>query len=171
LTDALISGRLYGKPVARTSKTGRSLVTGKIRAAIRDGETVFVSLIAFAPPAVAALVALSDGDSAALVGELTPKVYTPPTGEPRPALDLLAQSVLSPYHVQHKRRAVSGSAASDLLETLPEAPLAAPQRGLPSGGHPRTDLQPAAPPSARGPEPQAASHSTSEELEDELPPF
>jgi hypothetical protein len=35
----------------------------------------------FADAAVSALMALSDGDSAALIGELTPKVHTPQNGE------------------------------------------------------------------------------------------
>ncbi|MGB6488764.1 MAG: hypothetical protein WBE91_17930, partial [Steroidobacteraceae bacterium] len=60
--------------------------------------------------AVTALLALQDGDSGALAGELTPKVYTPQSGEPRPSLDLLAHAVLTEYHIARKRNAVQEAA-------------------------------------------------------------
>jgi single-stranded DNA-binding protein len=109
MIDALIAGKLHGKPATRTSKNGNSFATSKVRASTREGETLFVNVIAFDEDAVTALLALSDGDSVALTGELTPKVYTPQNGEPRPSLDLLAHAVLTPYHVARKRKAVRGS--------------------------------------------------------------
>jgi single-stranded DNA-binding protein len=87
-----------------------------VRAALRDGATVFVNCIAFAEDAVTALLALLDGDSVALAGELTPKVYQPQTGEPRPSLDLLVHAVLTQYHVARKRKAVEGSGTADVGE-------------------------------------------------------
>jgi hypothetical protein len=41
-----------------------------------------------------------------LSGALTPKVWTDREGNARPALDLVAHAVLSPYHVTRKRNAV-----------------------------------------------------------------
>ena len=50
---------------------------------------------------------LHDGDSVAIAGELTPKVWTDKHGEAKPALDLVAHKVMSPYDVQRKRKAVA----------------------------------------------------------------
>ena len=107
MIDALIAGRLYGKPAERTTSAGKPFATAKVRVSTRDGDALFVNVIAFAESAVTALLALSDGDSIALTGELTPKVYTPNSGEPRPSLDLLAHAVLTEYHVSRKRQAMS----------------------------------------------------------------
>ena len=107
MIDALIAGRLYGRPAERTTSSGKSFATAKVRVSTRDGDALFVHVIAFAESAVSALLALSDGDSIALAGELTPKVWTDKNGEARPALDLLAHSVLTEYHVTRKRQAMS----------------------------------------------------------------
>jgi single-stranded DNA-binding protein len=115
--DALVSGRLHGAPKSRTAKSGLRYATGVVRASFRDGNAMFVNVIAFAEAAVAALLALSDGDSVALSGELTPKVYVPSQGDPRPSADLLAHAVLTEYQVVRKRKAVqaAGVAASGAL--------------------------------------------------------
>lgn len=107
MIDALIAGRLHGAPKSRTSSAGKPFATATVRTATRDGSAIFVSVITFEAAAVTALLALGDGDSVALAGELTPKVYTPQGGEPRPSLDLLAHAVLTEYHVQRKRRAIA----------------------------------------------------------------
>lgn len=107
MIDALISGHLHGAPKARISQAGKRFATANVRTATRDGNGIFVSVIAFSQSACDALLALDDGDSVALAGELTPKIYTPRDGgEPRPSLDLLAHRVLSAYHVSKTRRAV-----------------------------------------------------------------
>ena len=106
MIDALISGRLHRAPQSRTSQNGRTFATATVRASLRDGSSIFVNVIAFDETAVASLLALGDGDSVALTGELTPKVYIPQNGEPRPSLDLLAHAVLTEYHVQRRRKAV-----------------------------------------------------------------
>jgi hypothetical protein len=105
--DALIAGRLHGTPTARTAANGNGFATCKVRVATREGTTFFANVIAFEPAAVAALLALADGDSAALAGELSPKVYTPASGEPKVVLDLLAHVVITAYHVSRKRQAVA----------------------------------------------------------------
>ncbi|MGA7540619.1 MAG: hypothetical protein WBW93_17820 [Steroidobacteraceae bacterium] len=58
-------------------------------------------------------MALSAGDSVALSGELSVKVFTPQNGEPRPSLDLLAHGVLTEYHVARKRKAAAQEARSN----------------------------------------------------------
>jgi single-stranded DNA-binding protein len=104
--DALVAGRLHGGPKSRTSKSGDRYATAVVRTSLRDGSAVFCNVITFAEAAVTALLALSDGDSVALAGELTPKVYVPQSGDPRPSLDLLAHALLTEYHVARKRQAV-----------------------------------------------------------------
>jgi single-stranded DNA-binding protein len=109
--DALIAGKLYGTPTERAAKNGNRFATAKVRVASVTGDGYFVNVIAFARAAVDALLALADGDSVALSGELTPKVYTDKNGAARPSLDLVAHAVLTVYHVTRKRQAVKAEAA------------------------------------------------------------
>src|SRR5580658_1547787 len=73
IIDALIAGRVHGKPAERQTKDHKPFATCVLRVSLRDGGCVFVSVIAFEESAVRALLALSNGDSAALSGELTPQ--------------------------------------------------------------------------------------------------
>ena len=109
MIDALIAGKIYGQPAQRTAKTGSTFATAKLRLATGDGESLFANVIAFDDAPCRALLALSDGDSVALAGTLTPKVWADKTGTPHPALDIVAHQVLTPYHVQRKRRSVAGA--------------------------------------------------------------
>jgi Single-strand binding protein family len=112
MIDALIAGRLYGKASERQAKNGSPFAVCKIRVATASGDgCIFVSVITFSPPAISALLALNDGDSVALAGELTPKVWTDKEGVAKPALDLMAHCVISAYHVTRKRQAVKDEAA------------------------------------------------------------
>lgn len=109
MIDALISGKIYGTPGQRTGASGKPFVTAKVRVATGgEGESIFVSVICFDAGTCAALLALADGDSVALAGQLTPKVWTDKQGVAKPALDLVAQQVLTAYHVTRKRKAVAG---------------------------------------------------------------
>lgn len=99
MIDALIAGTVYGKPQERTGKNGRPFVTCKLRAADGAGESHFINAVCFSDDACAALLALSDGESVALAGTLTPKPWADKTGAPRVGLDLLAHAVLSAYNV------------------------------------------------------------------------
>ena len=72
----------------------------------KDGNAQFVNVIAFAPDACNALLALGAGDAVALAGELASSIYTGKDGAPRVGLDLTAHAVLTAYHVTRKRRAV-----------------------------------------------------------------
>lgn len=114
MIDALIQGRVHGKPAQRESANGNPYAVAKIRVSARDGEAHFVNVIAFADDVIDALLALSEGDSIAISGELAPKVWTDRDGNARPSLDLLGCAVLTPYHVQRKRQAVrAGDADSE----------------------------------------------------------
>jgi single-stranded DNA-binding protein len=112
MIDALIAGKLYGKPRQLTAKNGNPYATAKVRAAAGDGESLFVNVIAFNGGACVALLALDDGEPVALSGSLTPKVWTDREGQPRPALDMVAHQVLTTYHVTRKRAAAGGTDAA-----------------------------------------------------------
>ena len=102
MIDALIAGKLTKKPVQRTGNSGKPFATANVRVATTGEEAVFVSVISFDSAIVAALVALDAGDSVSLSGQLTPKVW-----QGKPALDLVAHGILTPYHVTRKRTAAS----------------------------------------------------------------
>jgi hypothetical protein len=86
MIDALIAGKLHGKPAQKTGQSGKAFVTTKVRAQAGNGETVG-----------AALLALDDGDSVALSGALTPKAWIDRQGEAKPALDLVAHTLATAY--------------------------------------------------------------------------
>ena len=106
MIEAIISGKVYGKPAQRTSKTGAVFTVAKLRVATSASESLFVNVIAFSDSAQAALLALDDGDAAALAGTLSPTVWTDREGNTRPALDLVAAQVLTAYGLAKKRAAV-----------------------------------------------------------------
>ncbi|TAN10036.1 MAG: single-stranded DNA-binding protein [Burkholderiaceae bacterium] len=108
MIDALVAGKLYAKPQPHTAKNGNTFATAKVRAAAGE-EALFVNVIAFEAGVVSALLALDAGDSLALTGSATPKVWTAKDGTARPALDVVAAQVLTPYHVTRKRAAVGAS--------------------------------------------------------------
>jgi single-stranded DNA-binding protein len=107
MIDALIQGSLYGGPQKRASKAGRIFVTAKLRTSIANGESLFVNVIGFSDTVITALLALAEGDSVAIAGELNVGIYTDKNGNARPSLNLTAHAVLTEYDVQRKRRAVA----------------------------------------------------------------
>jgi single-stranded DNA-binding protein len=124
--DALIHGRIFGKPQRRTSKAGKQFVTANVRVPMADGESVFASVIAFAPHVGNALLALEDGASVSLGGELKVGIYTDKHGTSKPNLSLTAHELLTPYHVQRRRKAVtkqdgqsSAGATEDFNDPIP----------------------------------------------------
>jgi single-stranded DNA-binding protein len=108
MIDGLIAGKVHGQPTQRTGNSGKPFIIAKVRVAAGDGEAIFVNVIAFSATVCAALLALGDGDSVALAGSLTPKAWLDREGQPRPALDMTAHAVTTPYHVKRKRDAVQG---------------------------------------------------------------
>ena len=119
MIDALVAGRLHGQPTQRTSKTGKPFAVAKVRVAAGAGESTFISVIAFDAAPCTALLALGDGDSVAMSGSLTPKVWTDKEGNTRPGLDLVAHQVLTSYHVTRKRAAMQGAQASPSTHQRP----------------------------------------------------
>lgn len=104
MIDALVTGRLAADPKPGTAKNGSAFATARLLVTTNDEQRLSVSVIAF--EAVDALLALSGGDTVTLAGELIPKAWTDSEGNARPAADLKAHAVLTPYHVRRKRLAV-----------------------------------------------------------------
>ena len=97
MIEGLVSGRVMGQPVERISKTDKPYALAKVKAAAGDGEQLIVNVIAFDDGPVHTLLALRDGDSIALSGSLTPKVWVDRDGVTRPSLDMVAHRVLTAY--------------------------------------------------------------------------
>lgn len=106
MIDALISGKLHGTPERRTGRNEKTFAIAKVRASTASGDVLFINCIAFASVVVDALLALDDGDSIALAGELTPKAWIDRNGEVRISADMVVHSVVTTYHIQRKRRAM-----------------------------------------------------------------
>ena len=136
MIDALVAGKIHKQPQSRVASNGKRFCTTVLRASGRDGNGLFVSVIAFSQTACDALLALDEGDSVALAGELTPKIYTPRDGsEPRPSLDLVAHRVLSEYHVTRKRKAMADAKTAERSDAPREPESSeANQHEPPSGG-------------------------------------
>jgi len=106
--DALIHGRIYGKPQSRTSKSGTTrFVTANVRVPMADGESVFANVITFAAPVGTTLLALEDGASVSVCGELKVGTYVAKDGTTKSNLSVTAHEILTPYHVTRRRKAVS----------------------------------------------------------------
>jgi hypothetical protein len=104
-----LCGRLHGAPEQRTDKNGHAYAVAKVRAIAGNGAAVWISVIAFDDAPAAALLGLSNGDSVALCGELTPMAWVDKMGAARPSLDLIAHQVLSEYHVNRRRKALEAA--------------------------------------------------------------
>lgn len=89
---ALVSGVLYGPPQARTSQSGKSFVTAKLKADSKDGAVVWCSLIAFGETADR-LATMRDGAAIAVSGRCELSAYLDKTGNPAAGLSLVADEI------------------------------------------------------------------------------
>ena len=117
--EGLILGKLHQRAEQRTAKTGRPFVTAKVRAAVGEGEAMFVNLVAFGDTACAALLALDAGDLLALAGTLKPGAWTDREGNARPSLDMVASQVMTVYGLRKRRDAIGQSAEPRQASSAP----------------------------------------------------
>ena len=117
MIDALIGGTLHAAAEQKTGQAGKPFVVCKVRTPMQSGEALFVNVICFDKTACAALLALHAGEPVHIAGMLTPKVWTPASGEPRPVLDLVASACLTAYAVQKRRDASKPDKASNRATT------------------------------------------------------
>lgn len=123
--DVLITGRLVADPERRAGASGKPFTTARLAAATED-DSVLCSVIAFGT-AGEQLAALAKGDTLAIAGRAKPKAWTDREGSLKAGLDVVAEQVLTAYHLRRKRTAIAGD-----TDTAPS-----PRRVDRSGG--RTD--------------------------------
>jgi len=101
MIEALIAGQLFRKPQSMISKAGKPFAGAKLTVLDNVGQSIFVDLIAFEQHAISQLLSLTEGDSVAVCGALTPKVYEDKWGQQRPALGVLVKQVLTVYLIRN----------------------------------------------------------------------
>lgn len=113
---ALITGRLLAEPIRRTGASGKPFATARLSAGT-DDESVLCSVIAFGT-AAEQLAALAKGDTAAITGRTKPKAWTDREGQLKAGLDVVAEQVLTAYHVRRKRAAMMEGAPQPRSEPV-----------------------------------------------------
>ncbi len=89
---ALLTGILYGEPVSRTSKSGSTFTTAKIRADGKDGASLWISLVAFNELAER-LLTLHGNNAVAVSGKLEVSAYIAKSGEPAAGLSVVCDEL------------------------------------------------------------------------------
>ncbi len=103
MLSVLASGTLVSDPRARTTAAGKTFATAQLRVPSEDSEAMLVSAIAFAPDAVAALLALTKGDAIAIAGRAKLTSWEK-NGEEKHGLSVVVDKVLTVYQIEKKRR-------------------------------------------------------------------
>ena len=104
MIDALISGRLRGAVMPRTTGAGKPFAVWRMATTDKNGDSVLCSCIAFSHTAIEAAQRLSDGDSIAVSGEAAISTWQGGDGAQRHGLDVLVHGVLTAYHLGRKRK-------------------------------------------------------------------
>jgi single-stranded DNA-binding protein len=107
--DVLLSGRMAKPAEQRTARTGSTYALAQVIVPTEGEESVLCSCIAFSRSAVEALLALDRGEAVSLAGKAKMNVWER-DGETKVGLNITVDAVLTPYHVQRKRRAAQGDA-------------------------------------------------------------
>ena len=103
MISALIQGTLKGAATERMGKV--PFVVATVRAPTDGSEAVFVNVIAFEDAPRNALLSLHPGEPVALAGTLTPEVWIPKEGAPRPQLKMVVNAVLTIASARRRRGA------------------------------------------------------------------
>lgn len=89
---ALVTGSLYGAPLARTSQAGKRYATAKVRADGKDGSSVWCSIIAFGEQAER-LLTLSANAAVSVSGKVEVTGWLDKQGEPKAGLSLVVDEL------------------------------------------------------------------------------
>mgnify|MGYP003378295134 FL=1 len=89
---ALLTGILYGEPQARTSKTGSTFATAKVKADGKDGAVLWISIVAFNDLAER-LLTLKANNAVALSGKLEVSAYVAKDGSPAAGLSVVCDEL------------------------------------------------------------------------------
>ena len=88
----LLTGTLYGDPQPRTSKTGSTFATAKVKADGKDGSTLWISVVAFGDLADR-LLTMRANNALALSGKLEVSAYTAKDGSPAAGLSVVCDEL------------------------------------------------------------------------------
>ena len=88
----LLTGTLYGEPLARTSANGKPFVTAKLRADGKDGVQLWCSIIAFGEQAER-LATLKPNAALAVAGRAEVSAWTGKDGMPAAGLSLVVDEL------------------------------------------------------------------------------
>ena len=89
---ALVVGKIYGTPQVRTSATGNTFTTAKLKATGKDNETVWCSLIGFGEIGER-LAILDEGASISVAGRAEVNAWINKNGEPHAGLGVLVDEL------------------------------------------------------------------------------
>mgnify|MGYP003586016539 CR=1 FL=1 len=116
----LLTGNLYGEPQARTSKSGSTFATAKVRADGKDGAVLWISIVAFNEVADR-LLTLPANAAVALSGKLEVSAYTAKTGEPAAGLSVVVDELATLKAKPRPRPAVAPQpVAAGFNDDLPD---------------------------------------------------
>ena len=106
MIDGLIGGTLAKDPEARTTKTGNPYGLATLRVPAGADTVIFARVMAFDAHVRDKLLALAKGDALSVAGSLEIGVWKTDNGEVRPSLSVIANALVSSYHVKRKRQAM-----------------------------------------------------------------
>ena len=89
---ALVVGKIYGTPQVRTSATGNTFTTAKLKATGKDNETVWCSLIGFGEIGER-LAILDEGASLSVAGRAEVNAWINKNGEPHAGFGVLVDEL------------------------------------------------------------------------------
>ena len=104
MLNVLVSGTLVSNPQERSTAAGKRFATASMRVPAEDADPVLVSIIVFNADAVAAILALTKGDSCAIAGRAKLTSWAK-DGEQRHGLSVTADRVLTVYAAGKARKA------------------------------------------------------------------
>lgn len=122
MIEALMAGKLVGKPDSRMSRGGTAYVLARLRVPSGSDEVHFVRLTTFSDSACAALLAVDDGDAVAVASTLKAGAWVNRDGAARPNLDMVVAQVLTAYHLQRRRQAMQPSTDACTAEAAAACP-------------------------------------------------
>lgn len=114
---ALITGKLYGSPQARTSAAGKAYTTAKLKADGKDGSITWCSLIAFGEQAER-LAALKEGAALSVSGRCEVSAWINREGEAVGGLSLVVDELATlkgrPRPPRPRQPAAAGGGFDDM---------------------------------------------------------
>jgi len=123
MIDAVVHAKIHQPARERqAAATGQPFVVAKAHASVGSGASVFISIVAFDGPACAALLALDAGDTVVLAGTLKPSAWLYRDGHARPVVDMVVQTVMSPYAARRKQAALQSAVAAAVPGVASAAP-------------------------------------------------